>query len=149
MLATGSGGSHRQKILLVDDNRNGLIARKSVLEENGYQATIVDKPEQVLGLVERELFHLIITDYKMPKLTGIELIAQLREAGHKQPIILVSGYVDALGLSEANTGANIVIQKGAHEVPQMLSGVKTLLQMRKPPAMAPQPKSPNRQKRKA
>ena len=104
-----------------------LIARKSVLDENGFQATIVTRPDEVLALIEKELFHLVVTDYKMPLMTGIELIQQIRAAGHKQPIILVSGYVDALGLNETNTGANMVIQKGAHEVPQLLHCVKALL----------------------
>ena len=145
MLSTGSSSVQRQKILLVDDNRNGLIARKAVLEENGYSATIISRPEQVLALVEKELFHLVVTDYKMPVINGVELIKQLREAGHKQPIILVSGYVHALGLNETNTGANIVIQKGAHEVPQLLNGVKTLL-LKKPMGNATLPKNSHRRK---
>jgi CheY-like chemotaxis protein len=113
----------------------GLIARKTVLTEQGYHVATLDKPEQVLPLMESEKFDLVVTDYKMPKMTGIELISQLREAGHKQPIVLMSGFVEALGLNEASTGANMVIQKSANEVPRLLHAVRALLTgRRKQPA---------------
>jgi CheY-like chemotaxis protein len=147
MQVLGTNGASPHKILLVDDNRMGLVARKTVLAENGYDVTTVDKPERVLALMQEQRYSLVVTDYKMPKQTGVELIGCVREAGHRQPIILMSGYVEALGLTEANTGADMVIQKGALEVPQLLHAVRSLLNMRKPPASdRPQP---TRRRRKA
>ena len=69
--------------------------------------------------------------------SGTELIGQMRARGFHQPVIIISGFVDALGLNEANTGADMVIQKSAHEVAHMVRSVRSLLKprsQRKPPA---------------
>ena len=146
MQASGTRAVLPHKILLVADSRNGLIARKTVLAENGYDVTIIDRADQVLPLLEESRFNLLITDYKLQKSTGAQLIAALRGAGHLQPVILISGYVEALGLTEANTGANLVVQKGALEVPQLLHAVRTLLNVRKPPTSA-RPAQPRRRRK--
>jgi len=125
------------RLLLVDDNEAGLAARKSVLEELGYWITTATDPVEALAHFNRGSFSLVITDYKMPRMTGPELIAKLRETDPALPIILISGFVDSLGLSEATTGADIVIQKSSNEVAHLLRAVNRLMKRkapRKPPA---------------
>ncbi len=115
------------RILLVDDNRLGLIARKSVLEELGYRITTASEGNEALERFSAEHFDLVITDYKMPKMNGLELIRRIRERAASIPIILVSGYVDGLGMTEASTGADVVIPKSSHEVPHLVRSVNRLL----------------------
>jgi CheY-like chemotaxis protein len=115
------------RILLVDDNANGLSARKSVLDELGHKTTAASSGAEALELFGSHKFDLVITDYKMPRMTGIELIGHLREQIADLPIILISGFVDALGLSEASTGADVVIQKSANEVSHLVRSVGRLL----------------------
>jgi CheY-like chemotaxis protein len=119
--------SHSAQILLVDDNSLGLSARKVVLEELGHQVTTAGSPNDAKELLNERRFDLIITDFKMPEMTGAELIGWMRDQGLETPSILISGFADALGLTEANTGADIVIQKSAHEVGHMLRAVKSIL----------------------
>lgn len=124
-------------ILMVDDNRMGLTARKAVFEELEYRVTIVSTPEDALARARQSTFDLIITDYKMGSMTGVDLIKALRENQITTPVILLSGFVDALGLDETNTGADMVIQKSSNEVGHLVRGVKSLLKKaaapRKPP----------------
>lgn len=124
-------------ILMVDDNRMGLTARKAVFEELEYRVTIVSTPEDALARARQSGFDLIITDYKMGSMTGVDLIKALRENQITTPVILLSGFVDALGLDETNTGADMVIQKSSNEVGHLVRGVKSLLKKaaapRKPP----------------
>src|SRR5687768_86374 len=94
-----SSSSDAIHILLVDDNRNGLMARKTVLAELGYHITTTTRPMQALEMFRSEAFDLVITDYNMPEMKGVELIAQIREERPGMPVILISGYVDALGLT--------------------------------------------------
>jgi CheY-like chemotaxis protein len=115
------------RILLVDDNRLGLIARKSVLEDQGYRITTAAEGQEALERFGREKFDLIITDYKMPKMNGLELIGKIHERPDAVPIILISGYAEALGMTEANTGADVVITKSANEVPHLVRSVHRLL----------------------
>lgn len=118
-------------ILLVDDNKLGLSARKSVLEELGHRIATAANGVEALELFARQTFDLVVTDYKMPRMDGLELIAGLRKMSPELPVILISGFVDALGLSEENTGADVVIQKSANEVSHLVRSVGRLLK-RKP-----------------
>ena len=115
------------RVLLVDDNKLGLIARKAVLEDAGHRITTALEGQEALERFAREKFDLVITDYKMPRMNGLELIRRIRERPEPVPIILISGYAEALGMTEENTGADIVIAKSATEVPQLLRSVNRLL----------------------
>ncbi len=121
-----------ERILLVDGNQMGLRARKVVLEELGCEVTAVGCSIAAFEAFCTQAFDLIITDYKMPKLDGIELIARVRERKPNIPIILISGFTEALGLNETNTGANSVIQKNSHEVVALTRAVTRLLALRPP-----------------
>jgi CheY-like chemotaxis protein len=120
------------RILLVDDNKLGLIARKAVLEDAGYRITTAVEGQEAFERFGREKFDLVITDYKMPRMNGLELIRRIRERAGAVPIILISGYADALGMTEQNTGADVVIPKSATEVPQLVRSVNRLLRRAAP-----------------
>ena len=120
----------RGRILLVDDNAHGLCARKTVLEELGHRITTASSGAEALERFTESKFDLVITDYKMPRMDGLELISRLRKQTPALPVILISGFADTLGLSEENTGADVVLQKSANEVSHLLRSVAQLL--RKP-----------------
>ena len=121
-------------ILLVDDNRDGILARRTVLEELGYTVVSAGCGSDALDSVEKQKFDLVITDFKMSPMNGLELIGKLRERRFLQPIILLTGFADALGLKPENTGADLVIQKSANEVANLVRHTKRLLQSPKKPA---------------
>ena len=120
------------RILLVDDNQSGLAARKSVLEEFGHRVTTAASGHEGLACFAEQPFDLVVTDYKMPRMNGIELIERIRKQKTDIPVILVSGFAEPLGLNEANTGADIVIQKSANEVVQLVRAVNRLLRRQTP-----------------
>ncbi|MBK5291917.1 MAG: response regulator [Acidobacteriia bacterium] len=122
-----SNNSTPAHLLMVDDNKMGLNARKSVMEELGYQVSTVSTPAEALERLSKDHFDLVITDYKMPGMNGTELIKRMRKQEYVIPVVLISGFVDALGLNEANTGADVVILKSAHEVSNMVRSVRSLL----------------------
>ena len=132
-------------ILIVDDNDMGLAARRSVLQELGYQVHTCGSPQDALEQCVKNHFDVVVTDYKMPDMNGVEFIGELRKQHPTIPVILISGFVDTLGFNESTTGADAVIQKSAHEVTHLIRAVARLL--RKPPAKKPagsQPPSPRR-----
>jgi len=125
------------KILLIDDNRDGLLVRRSLLEELGYRVEIADNSEEGLKLFEADSFGIVVADYKMPRINGVELIQRIRRVNPNIRVILLSGFVDPLGLTEENTGADIVIAKSSHEPAHLVRSVKRLMSRatpRKPPA---------------
>jgi len=121
------------RILLVDDNASGLAARKSVLDELGHKTRCVSSGTEALELLASQKFDLVVTDYKMPKMDGLELIRRIRKQEIQVPVVLLSGFVDSLGLNEETTGADAVIQKSANEVNHLVRTVSRLLRRKKPP----------------
>ena len=119
------------RILLVDDNAHGLTARRAVLEELGHKIVTASNGADALELFSESKFEVVVTDYKMPRMDGLELIKRLRKHTPGVAIVLVSGFVDALGLNEDNTGADAVVQKSSNEVTHLVRAV-TRLTTRKP-----------------
>src|SRR5437016_3488525 len=115
------------RILIVDDNNLGLVARRTVLEELGHSVHICSSAQDALEQCGKNRFDVVVTDYKMPKMNGIEFIRELRKHHPAVPVILISGFTDALGLNEATTGADAVIQKSALEVGHLIRAVNRLL----------------------
>ena len=126
------------KILLVDDNRDGLVVRRSLLEELGYRVEISANAEDALKLLAATSFDVVVTDYKMPRMNGDELIARIRKVDPNARVILLSGFVDPMSLTEENTGADSVIAKNSREPANLTRAVKRLVNrppLRKPPGM--------------
>ncbi len=119
-------------ILLVDDNPHGLVARRTVLQELGYVIHTGASGAEALELLSRHKVDLVITDFRMPNMDGVELIARMRQLRSDLPIILLSGFVEPLGLTELSTGADIVLSKSAGEVGFLIRSVRRLLN-RQPP----------------
>jgi DNA-binding response OmpR family regulator len=92
------------KILIAEDEiplANSL--KKSLLEE-GHQTLIATDGEEAIRLISQNKFDVIILDWKMPKLTGIDVLKKIKASDVKTPIILltalsrVSNKVEALDL---------------------------------------------------
>ena len=90
------GGSER--ILLVDDEDAIVRLLDEALTRAGYEVESFLDPTAALARV-RELpdrFDLVISDYTMPKLGGIDLACGVREASPDLPVIIISGFGDSL-----------------------------------------------------
>jgi CheY-like chemotaxis protein len=120
------------KVLLVDDNRDGLLVRRLVLEEAGFQVQVAGCGSEALDLFSSTRFDVVVTDYRMPYMNGSELIVRLRTLDANARIILLSGFVEPLGLTEANTGADAVIAKSSSESTHLVRWVKRLISTSKP-----------------
>jgi CheY-like chemotaxis protein len=133
-------------ILLVDDNRDGVLARRAVLEELGYSVVPAGCGPDALKLAEKQDFDLVITDFKMEPMNGMELISLLRQRNFQRPIILLTGFADALGLRPETTGADAVVQKNANEIATLVRQTKRLLAPARKPAASHVPKPLARRK---
>lgn len=89
---------NKQKILYVDDEVSITNIAKQILEKLNYCPFTCNDSEQALEIFlnNPDFYDMIITDMTMPKLTGIDLIQRIREISEHIPIILCTGYSDAL-----------------------------------------------------
>jgi CheY-like chemotaxis protein len=136
-MANSSSQNPCGRILLVDDNSFGMVARRSVLEELGHEVLTSGTAAEALELCGKHSFDVVVTDYKMPLVNGVELIGRLRKLHPATSVILISGFTDTLGLNEANTGADIVLQKSSNEVSQLIRAVNRLLRKQQQPPKKP------------
>ncbi len=83
-------------ILIVDDNKKVIKVLKKSLEHLGYSAKVEDDSVKALKLIEGHSkdFEIIITDYMMPKLNGIDLARKVKKIKETMGIIIMTGYID-------------------------------------------------------
>ena len=82
----------KTKILIVDDEVSTTKLMQGFLQKKGYQIQITHDPEEALSLAKEEEFDLVITDYRMPKMTGLDLINKIREVDPVIPFIMITAY---------------------------------------------------------
>lgn len=85
----------KQKILIADDLATVRKVLKKLLAEIGFESVLeVSNGEEALQLIQSQSFDLIICDWEMPKLTGIELVTQLRAdpSYASLPFILITSH---------------------------------------------------------
>jgi len=78
-------------LLLVDDDPNTLASLSRAFRMAGHEASVCDNASRAAELLRTESFDLILSDVVMPGKSGLELLEDLKKAGVKTPIILISG----------------------------------------------------------
>ena len=79
-------------ILIVDDEP---LIRKSlyeILRIEGYRVQMAETGEEALGILKKERFDVVVTDFQLPRMSGIELLEQIKRWSPKTEVILVTGY---------------------------------------------------------
>jgi len=91
------------KILCVDDERNVLKAlRRLFMDEDDYDIMVAESGEEGLEvLAEEKDVRLVISDYRMPGMTGVEFLEKVYEAWPSTIRIVLSGYADTAAVVEA------------------------------------------------
>jgi CheY-like chemotaxis protein len=82
------------QILVVDDEPDELDAWKTLLLKRNYNVQTANKPDEAMRKCDEHRFDLVVLDYVMPKMKGLELLARIRK---KLPLIrsiLISGKFD-------------------------------------------------------
>lgn len=101
------------KILIVDDEPEYRKALSIILEDIGYTAVMCSNGLEAMEYLSKSRADLVITDLKMPVMSGIDLIKKIREQGIDTEILVITAYgsiesaVDAikLGLSITSSKA--------------------------------------------
>lgn len=101
------------KILLVEDEITSMIFLKRLLLKKEYEVKTAFNGDEALKELELERFDIILTDWMMPKLDGIELIRRIRENISPAPyIIMITALTsDGARLHSLNSGADDFITK--------------------------------------
>ncbi|MFA5414506.1 MAG: PAS domain S-box protein [Methanoregula sp.] len=108
------------RVLYVDDESALLDLCKVFLERTGeFTVTTTTSAPEVLTLVREKTFDVIVSDYQMPEVNGIELLVALRAAGNTTPYIVFTGKGrEEVVIAALNAGADFYIQKGGESKAQ-------------------------------
>jgi len=80
------------KILVVDDEQGLCAGLQEALQREGHQVDAATDPQAALNLATEYFYHLVISDIKMPGLSGLELLTRVRERHHDTLFILMTAY---------------------------------------------------------
>lgn len=84
----------RNFILIVDDDVSLLGIFKTALLAKGYRCKTAATVELALELINKTPFDVMITDIKMPGLTGFELTEKAKKIRPDMPVIVMTAYID-------------------------------------------------------
>jgi len=101
-----------RRVLVVDDEENLRVVVRSFLKRDGYEVEVAPGVEEALALLESFGPDFIITDVRMPRLGGLDLLATLKAKGDPATVIVMSAYGNVdLALEAMKAGAYDYIQK--------------------------------------
>ncbi len=113
-----------EKILVVDDERPIRSTLKEILEFEGFKVDLAEDGQQGLEMILKNKYDLILTDIKMPKMDGMELLNAISEKGIEAQVVMISGH----GTVETAVEA---IKKGAYDfIQKPLDLNRTLVTLR-------------------
>jgi putative two-component system response regulator len=81
-------------VLVVDDNTFVLESTSELLEARGYRVTACSDAKEAIQKALHDEFYAVLTDVKMPGLSGIELLERLHEINPELPVIIMTAYAD-------------------------------------------------------
>ncbi|MFQ5443282.1 MAG: sigma-54-dependent transcriptional regulator [Nitrospinales bacterium] len=81
-----------KKILVVDDETDMRMALGATLKREGHNCQLVDNGISALDLFEKEDFDMVVTDVKMPRMSGLDLLRELKARNPKTLVIMITAY---------------------------------------------------------
>src|SRR4030095_15240916 len=87
-------GKNGTRILIVDDDAGQRSLLNSFLGSQGFQIFLASTGEQALETLRREEVHLMISDVRMPGISGLETLRQARRERPHLPVLLVTAFAD-------------------------------------------------------
>ncbi|MDW5563191.1 MAG: response regulator [Methanomassiliicoccus sp.] len=97
---------------MVDDNLEHLELCSETLPKDEFYIDVATTPTEALGKLQLSQYNIVVLDYRLPYMSGLDLLAKIRGKGYKMPIVLVSALDDPdLSFKAMKAGASDYIIK--------------------------------------
>ena len=94
------------KIMMIDDEKDCMESLAAALEPAGYEADMFTSPADAVTLYSAGNYDVVITDMRMPRMTGIQVLRVLKQIDPEARVIIMTGYGDAeTAIAAVNNGA--------------------------------------------
>jgi CheY-like chemotaxis protein len=98
--SAGGGGARVGSILVIDDEADVRELVADVLTSRGHTVTVAAGGRDGIARFETGRYDLVLTDLGMPDITGWEVARAIKTSGSSVPVLLLTGWADAVGPSE-------------------------------------------------
>lgn len=131
--ASDAAPVQQARLLVVDDDEPSreMLARR--LRKRGYEVDVADSGRTALHQIEAERFDLVLLDFMMPEMSGIEVLENLRPSwsANELPVIMVTGKEASRDMVEAfRAGANDYVTKPV-DLPVVLARIRTQVALKR------------------
>jgi DNA-binding NtrC family response regulator len=116
-------GNHILRILIIEDDEEMRSLLKDSLEEEGFETDSVSNGSDAFRKLVKEPFNLIITDVRMPGLTGLDILPGIKKLQPEVPVIVITAFGSAeVYRRSIERGAAVYLEK-----PIRTNKLKTLI----------------------
>lgn len=120
-----SEGPSRVRLMVVDDEPGIREMMAAHLMSEGYEVLTAENGLDALSRLVEPLPHVIISDLKMPRMSGLELLAAVRKQFPHLPVIVISGEFTGYEVPDG-IPADACLPKGGHTIGQLCAKIKEL-----------------------
>jgi DNA-binding NtrC family response regulator len=121
-------GTQQVRILVVDDEPDNAELFKTLLTREGYVVTTLNDPTRVVSTLKEGNFHLVILDMMMPKMSGTDVLTQIREFDDDVAVIVATGFPTVeTAVASLKASASDYVKKPV-EPPVFIETVKRVLE---------------------
>ncbi len=122
-----------EKILIVDREADILKTLETILTQEGYRVRSAAGCEEAFDFINSETFQLVVADIRMPEMSGLEFIKQIKKLDDDMEVIVLTGFASVDNAVQAlrDTGAVDFITKPLENVDQLLISIDRAMQKQK------------------
>ena len=91
----------KKRILIVDDEENAREGLAKILKKSGYITSTAENGEDALETLKKNKYDLVISDIKMPRMDGMQLLKKIRKIAPDIGMIMVTAYGEVESYLEA------------------------------------------------
>jgi len=114
----------KQQILIVDDNPNMSSLLAEMLEIFEFNSKRAGNGQEALDILNKDNFSMVITDLRMPEMSGSELLKNIKKKYPDLPVLVISGY----NLAEEEDTLMATLADGFINMPFKMVDIESILQ---------------------
>lgn len=125
-----SSGRPQPCVLVAEDEALAAMALEEMLREAGFAVLLAADGQEALEVAGREGFDLLLTDLRMPRLDGRELIRRLRAGRPDLPVVVMTGYAPpegAAGLEAGQGDAPLLLMSKPVDPDRLVAALRRLV----------------------
>lgn len=117
----------KKRILIIEDKIAAAFPLQELLKENGYSTDLAVSGREALLKFSRKSYDLMLTDYRLPDMDGVELMKEFRTRSPEINVVFLTGYDALLRREKIKTGPKCQIVEKSVNPGKILQTIKAML----------------------